>query len=377
MITKKRILYITLVLLVVFSFIGISYAFFYFSVSMNNNNVANSNCFKVTFEDSNNISLLRTYPMSESDAINLEPYHFKITNTCNVVTSYDINIETLNSSTMEESEIRYKLNNHSSKVLGSASLQNDIINNDVKSSRNIYSGELNSNESKTFNLRMWIDEDSTYENSADKEFNSKVVVISSYSRKEYSIAFDGGEIFREDEISSSFESNGIKYVYENGVITMTSKTDDAYTAFPIYGYIEKGKKYHFEIESDGEYSTSPNDVNDTIHIFLRQPNSNDRVYVFMKDKSYDFTSSKTIDIELRLDINKSGCTHTFSNWSLKEIIDDKTVKSGGLVGDLPTPGIREGYEFAGWYDEDDNLVNSNTIFDYGSDITLHAKWNNI
>ncbi|NLO46344.1 MAG: hypothetical protein GX107_07625 [Clostridiales bacterium] len=58
----------------------------------------------------------------------------------------------------------------------------------------------------------------------------------------------------------------------------------------------------------------------------------------------------------------------------EEVGYSKTVASGATLGTLPVP-IRTGYDFDSWtYPNISTLVNSSTIFDYGEDITLRARW---
>ena len=54
--------------------------------------------------------------------------------------------------------------------------------------------------------------------------------------------------------------------------------------------------------------------------------------------------------------------------------DSMTVTYDSAFGTLPVV-TREGYEFLGWYDADDNLVTADTICKLTADATLTAKWN--
>lgn len=353
------------------SVIGLSYALFNYGISMVGSNAASSSCFKLNFNDNGSLSLMSAVPLSEENALKLDPYSFTIENVCNINANYDINIEVLNDSTLEESEVRYKLDDEDSAILGSRYNADVIVNNDVKVSKKIFSGSLNKNESKTFNLRMWLDSNTTVEKSADKTFYTKVSVVSTFGVKEYNINFDAGELFSEFSGLESYENDILSYVYNNGVITMTAKRDDAYHGFPVYSTLERGKKYHFEIESDGVYG--PNG-SDSIQVFLRSTTLADSYYQSIYEKSETFISNVDDDIQLRLDVNKNGMTHTFSNWSLKEVIESKRVGKGNRLGNLPVPAKRSGYKFVGWYTEDNKYVNSYTLFNYDNDITLHAKW---
>lgn len=51
----------------------------------------------------------------------------------------------------------------------------------------------------------------------------------------------------------------------------------------------------------------------------------------------------------------------------------KTVTHGDLYGELPTP-TRKGYGFDGWYDDNGNLVNDNTVVTTAKDHKLYAHW---
>jgi uncharacterized repeat protein (TIGR02543 family) len=52
---------------------------------------------------------------------------------------------------------------------------------------------------------------------------------------------------------------------------------------------------------------------------------------------------------------------------------DKTVEYGGLYGELPV-ATRKGYDFIGWYNDDEKLVRDNSTVNITSSHTLHAHW---
>ena len=52
------------------------------------------------------------------------------------------------------------------------------------------------------------------------------------------------------------------------------------------------------------------------------------------------------------------------------------VTYGAAVGEMPVP-VYEGYTFNGWYDENGNLVDEETVYLYTSNITVHASWEKI
>ena len=373
---NKRKVIIVLVLFITIVFIaGFSYAFYYFNDSLLSNS-ATSSCFKLQFSEQNDISLIDTVPLSLEDAEQLTPYKFTITNTCDVSSYYDVNLEMLEGTTIDSSEIRYSLNNTNSYLLGERSSVSDFINQNAISSRTLISGILNQGESKTYNLRLWVDEDSLYQNSADKNFISKIVVIGKYNSNYRTISFDAGEMIGEIPEVDSYNHTKVSYSIHNGVVTMTAKARDAYAGIPIYAYFEKNKVYHFSMDSDGEYDGINSNNDDTVQAFWRDYVKQDLLYNLVKDKSYTFKSIFEGKSQLRLDVNQSGATHTFSNFSLKEVIDDRYAKKGETYGDLPTPAKREGYIFDGWYTAPvgGEYVSSKTKFTLDDNQVLYAHW---
>ena len=73
---NKALVLVIGILLVLTVIIGISYAFYSFTIGQEGSNQLGSECFKLTFEDKNNISLLDTIPLSEEEASSLTPYEF-------------------------------------------------------------------------------------------------------------------------------------------------------------------------------------------------------------------------------------------------------------------------------------------------------------
>ena len=272
---KYKVFLLTLgVFLLISLSISISYAYYLFSVSQEGVNALNSDCFKITYSDSNAINLLDTIPLSEEEASNLTPYTFTINNICNHAIDYNVNIETLDDTTIDLNAIRYRLDNKSSNLLGSIE-DNDsstYVNNNVSSSKTIANGSMRANSSKTFKLKIWIDEDSTKEQAADKIFKSKVVVYSSlnpnYSEsiltngKDFNIAIktlagDENPTYNTDNTSIiSLQRSLVEPSEENNAIDVSDSTSDS----PIYAWFDNGIIYLYTknskiyLNSDSSYT---------------------------------------------------------------------------------------------------------------------------
>ena len=193
--------------------IGLSYAYYIFSVSQSGSNIVRSDCFEITYSDGNAINLSDTIPLREDDINNIDAYVFTIENVCNNAAKYDINIETLNTSSIDLNAIRYKLDDYASYILGGIT-NNDlssIVNTTIaSSSKTINTGIIEGRETKTFNLKLWIDENATVSQSANKSFLSKVVVNSTIQPNFKSAYLIEGQLFNEQIkklVNSSYTYN--------------------------------------------------------------------------------------------------------------------------------------------------------------------------
>ena len=99
---SKRILLLLGVLIGLLLVVGASYAVWRLYLSQTNTSKLLSACFKVTLEDQDEINLENAYPITDGDGSSLTPYKFTITNKCEGQVSYQINLEILNTTTLEK-----------------------------------------------------------------------------------------------------------------------------------------------------------------------------------------------------------------------------------------------------------------------------------
>lgn len=187
---------ITIMILITIT-IGTSYSFYSVSDTQTDPNSLATTCFDISFNGSNAITLRGdgkyAYPMSESTATAADktPYTFTITNTCSTANAngginYDVSLNTLVGKTSNlTSSLRYKLNktaptavNGTSAML--SSLDDKLAANikssyDVTDSYNLISGTLAPNESVTYDLYLWIDENAG-NSIMDSTFDGKILV---------------------------------------------------------------------------------------------------------------------------------------------------------------------------------------------------------
>ena len=171
------LLSISLVLIILLG-IGVSYSMWNISVSQDTNNTAYTECFDLSITNKeNNISLDNAYPISNDKGKSLIPYTFTVTNTCDITTQYNINLEVLNSSTLSSNFIDAMFEGNINLLSSYATA--DKVNTTSIESRKLTPGILKSKESKDYSLRLWIDYNTTLEdlNNEIKTFKSKIVVV--------------------------------------------------------------------------------------------------------------------------------------------------------------------------------------------------------
>ena len=252
--STKVLLCVIGIFLVTSILIGISYAFYIFSVSQSGSNVVRTDCFEITYTDGNAINLTSTIPLSEEEASSLTPYSFTINNICNNAIDYNINIETLNTTTMDLNAVRVKLDNKASKIFGSIESNDSstYFNDDVASSKTIFTGSMKANSSKTFNLKAWIDEDSTKEQAANKIFESKVVVSTTLNPNYSEAVLASGTDFNvaiktlagEDDSDINTSVSSITAIQRSLTAPLESDNAidvaDATSDKPIYAWFDSG-----------------------------------------------------------------------------------------------------------------------------------------
>ena len=188
---KKRNILITIVLLIgIIAIIGVSYALWVLNLTQTGQNDIVTSCFNITFTDKDNISLQKAYPILDEEGKKLTPYEFTITNTCDSYASFNVNLEVLNTTTLTNNDaikamISSKTGDTETEIttslLSSYQTTTKTLDN-AQTSFNLTTGYLNAKESKTYTLRLWLDENvgMNTEGVQNAKFSSKVVVTTSY-----------------------------------------------------------------------------------------------------------------------------------------------------------------------------------------------------
>ena len=180
---NKRKIYISLLVSVI-CIIGVSYAFFVLYLRQSDNNAVTAlTCFNTTLTEENSaINLTDEYPITDEDGLKKTPFTFKITNNCNNYVKAYITLDPLKEGTSNYILSKYMKVNLSTKgstdgtslIIGT---QNTKVLDNKHNGYIIKEVGLNKNESKEFDLRLWIDYDTTKEQAAGMTYLSQVVIV--------------------------------------------------------------------------------------------------------------------------------------------------------------------------------------------------------
>ena len=180
---KKKIILIIVILLVMMTVIGVSYAYWLLTFSSHNPSKLVTSCLNLSLtNEKNNINLVNAYPITNEEGKKLTPYSFTITNTCDLFASYTVNLEILENNTLPIKYISSMINNENIIKLSELEDTQTTINGSV-TSKILAKGSLGAGDSVDYNLRLWMSEDVTPEDTdaMNKNFKSKVVVTASVS----------------------------------------------------------------------------------------------------------------------------------------------------------------------------------------------------
>lgn len=182
---KRKLLFGIGILIGIITLVGVSYAVWQLTLQQTEINVVTTGCFQITFTDKNPIQLSNVFPMNETKGKALVPYEFTITNTCNTKASYQVNLEVLNTTTLNRLDyVRVLLNQKGALNNSSILSQNESVVTTIENASSSYlleNGVLNELEEKNYEVRLWLDENTpAIEDVMNKILESKVSITTSY-----------------------------------------------------------------------------------------------------------------------------------------------------------------------------------------------------
>ena len=247
---NKRKIYISL-LVTVLCIIGVSYAFFVLYLRQtDNNSVTALSCFTSTLtEESGAINLTDEFPIKDEDGIKKTPFTFKITNNCNNYVKAYITIDPLKEGTANYILSKYMKANVSTKgstdgtslIIGT---QNTKVLDNKHNGYIVKEVGLNKNESKEFDLRLWIDYDTTKEQAAGMTYLSQVVIVTEPGKPTFAET-----ILANNEVKTPLTTPGseVSAHTKDDVESQSTSVSSTYQAYYITygtGYEANGTKFN-------------------------------------------------------------------------------------------------------------------------------------
>ncbi len=248
---------VCLVVMAILFVVGTSYAIWQLTLTQTDKNTVTTSCFKLDFQEENDIRLENAYPITDEEGKVLTPYTFTITSLCESNAKYQINLEVLNDTTLEDVSILKVMLDDKINLLTDKTIVTPTLDN-AKTSYLLKTGYLRNGESKNFSLRLWMNEDTPpnleYMN---KVFLSKVTITASYlDNLENTIAstvtslntgYDKNEMFsihltseKYDIVSVSDDGSSFEELEEQGKDVTLEKIINTNGSYTFYVKDEAG-----------------------------------------------------------------------------------------------------------------------------------------
>ena len=184
---KGKIILLTIIgiCLIISLVLGISYSLWSLRVTQTDSNSVVADCFNITFTESNNILLQNTYPIHDDEGKSLTPYTFTVKNNCSSYADYEVQLEILNTSTLDEQYLKIMLNDNDPVLMNTLELGEPKESN-TKIAYTLDKGFINKNEEKTYNLRVWLADFVTTETEGvqNSKWSAKVTLKANYRNTE-------------------------------------------------------------------------------------------------------------------------------------------------------------------------------------------------
>ena len=180
---KRTILYGLLVTVLVL--IGVTYAYYRITKTQTNSNVIGTRtCLDTTLtEETSEIVLSDAFPISDEDGLKQTPFTFTLTNNCDSYVKVTIALvseyrTSTNTAYLKDNYVKSNLstkgtNDGSSVILSTLSLGEVDTNTEGYV---LKTTGLKNKEAKSFDLRLWLDSETTNEQGLNKTWKGKIVV---------------------------------------------------------------------------------------------------------------------------------------------------------------------------------------------------------
>ena len=256
--------------------------------------VSLSSCAKIKLEGTTSINLSNSYPMSRNRGLQTTPYTFTVTSYCDTYVGFNLYLATLNTNSLEASNIHYIITEKGSKealVEGTLTSTLDAANNFTDAEKTelntglggtygniykLYNNKVPYKGSTTYDLYLFVDENATeYQNStfaagvAIKSYErEKDTTLADYVKSLYTGTQGENNIYYHDaDLANGAGDNSYRYAGASetvnnfvcfGSTESPCPTDNLYRIIGVFGDQVKLIKYDYAnsnlLGTDGDYS---------------------------------------------------------------------------------------------------------------------------
>ena len=188
----------------------INYGIYKKSLSSSYIALSNSKCINVIYSDDIELLMINPRTMSDEDGLSNIPRTITIINKCSSDEKVSLYLDYYDDSTIKDSKMKLSINgDYNIKPIFLSSIPKVIGSSNVVNTYKILNLDINKNETKRINLRLWLDENEVVTADTNK-FHSKYYV---YSDKELTINNISETLMNNSkdnlrEVENSFYFNG-------------------------------------------------------------------------------------------------------------------------------------------------------------------------
>lgn len=246
----KKLLMGILFLLFFTCMIGLSYASWIYEYKQSDIDIIKTKCFELDLlNESEGITLEKVYPTSDEEGQKNEGYTFTIKNVCNTNAYYQVNLEELlKEKKLSNEYIKVSLNESNGKNLNTYEEVRTTIEN-TETSHKLTSGSLKPEESVTYNLKLWLDENTPATSEVmNASFESKISIVATYKE-------DLENVIEAEVTSLNKEYSKEKEILKAKVISEKYDLIEMSKDGVVYNAIDRTKEYNYEEEyrEEGSY----------------------------------------------------------------------------------------------------------------------------
>ena len=305
--TKRRLV-ITLfgIIAIVALLTGISFAAFQNDVTGTKTQSMKTGCLKVSMTDNGNVSITNAAPQKDENGLQNTPYTYTLTNTCTVDASYITTINVLNGSNMDNvSKIKVSLSGDTyvEPTIESNLPETELVDESettVVKSYVLDEGTLAVGESKTFNLRTWIDYDVT---EITGGVQNKIIVLSEAQHNKtiaYSTKSAAYQVLKNVPVLSESQYSYTTVPGQTGLVKVDNSGNVKYymrgnpNNYIKFGTNSSGTNYTWRVlssNSDGSINLVYNGIYKTATYANLSTNLNTLYNDLKKDEKYIKTDS--------------------------------------------------------------------------------------